>query len=1183
MRTHAKESFLLRSLIAFLAGICLWPVAVEGEAGIPAQSAPQDVPILKLNQPLTGKLKGGESHTYKLHLEARMFARVVVTRQGVDVFMRAFDDQKKRLTQAGDNFGRVGPLVLGFVAETAGDYFVEINARPIEIGGTYEVECVESRAATNTDRTRIVAANHIGEGNRLWAEANAQSQRAALAQYDRARTVYTQINDKAGQAMALQRIGRVYEARSDYKGAMENYSSALALWREVKNRQGEAYTTNGIGGMHFYLGNLDLALPYFEQAGEISRELGNKEGEGLSYNEIANVYRQKGDIAGALKYYQKALDLYREVGTTNLMGYLLSNMGVAYRDLGDMKRAADYQNQALAIWRELNLRHGIAVAFINLGDIHEQLGETRRALSFYQQALPLCLDVGDQNCLGRTYRRLASVYDSLGETQTALDNYAKCATVYRQTERPVELVRMLNSEGVLYSLLGDKKRALVLQSEALAVSRKAQSRQDEAASLSNLAELFEDEGDAKKARDYYQQALTINREIKNRLGEAANLNRLGLLAHSGGDSREAIKLFEQALAMNAEIGARFNGALALNNLGVVHDRSGEAKVALDHFTKALAVFRQIENKSGEAMMLYRVAVVQKKLGQTEEARRNITAALEIVETIRGKIASTDLRSSYFSTVQEYYDLYIELLMREHQGRPNANLNFTALQVSEQARARSLLDLLQEAKADVRQSVDRTLLVREKELLELINGKAAQQTLAFSDPKKAELAKSLGDEIVRLSDEYETLQMRIRRSNPRYTDLAQAAPLTLPGLQKSLDPQTLLLEYKLGNERSYLWLVSQAGLESFELPPRAEIEGLCRQFYDSLTERNRLVKGETAAQKQTRIQTADRKLQTVSEHLNQMLLGPVAKSAGDKRLVIVADGALQYVPFAVLVRAGSNAVNASTANEIISLPSISVLSQLRRDHVAGQSPATVPTKAVAVFADPVFEPDDPRLPLASRKKVTRESSSALAQSQSNFDFGPNGQGLPRLFASREEAKAILALAPSGSSYGALDFEANRERAIGPELRQYRVVHFATHGLLNTSRPQLSGVVLSLYDEKGKERDGFLRLNQIYNLRLSSELVVLSACSTALGKEVKGEGLIGLTRGFMYAGAPRVIASLWKVDDEATGELMKLFYRNLFQRQMTAARALRTAQLEMQQQERWRSPYYWGAFVLQGEWR
>lgn len=477
---------------------------------------------------------------------------------------------------------------------------------------------------------------------------------------------------------------------------------------------------------------------------------------------------------------------------------------------------------------------------------------------------------------------------------------------------------------------------------------------------------------------------------------------------------------------------------------------------------------------------------------------------------------------------------------------------------------------------MRQIVDAKFLAREKELVELINGKVAQQQQIISDPKKAELAKSLGPEIARLSDEYESLQASIRQSNPRYADLLHARPSSLADLQKLLDAETVLLEYKLGSERSYLWLVSATGLASFELPARTEIESLARDFYQSLTERNRAPKGETPAQRQSRLQTADRSVESTGQRLSAMLLDQAGPSIANKRLLIVADGALQYVPFNVLVNVVAPRDKPST-NEVMSLPSIAVLAQLRI-----MDGRTVPEKSIAIFADPVFESDDPRLPAAVRRKMPRFDN-VLAQSETDFEFGENGSGLPRLFASREEAKAILALSPNGTSYGALDFDANRERAMSAELKQYRILHFATHSLMNTARPQLSGIVLSLYDEKGNQRDGFLRLNQIYNLRLSTDLVVLSACSTALGRDVKGEGLIGLTRGFMYAGAQRVIASLWKVDDEATGELMKIFYRKLLKEEMPASRALHEAQLELQKQTRWRSPYYWGAFTVQGDWR
>lgn len=1160
MLASLKQFFVL-SMIP----IC-WLAFVTQVTTVAGQQS-SDVPVLHLNQSLSGSLKSNESRMYQLHAEAGMLVRVEVMQQGVDVAVRAFDAQKNRVGRYDDSFGRVGPQLLEFAAAKTADYFIEVLARPNELGGRYEIKYVEARPLTSQDRFRLAARSYLATGNTQRSKISPATVRAAMIEYAKALTLYKQINDQAGQAVVLYYMGRMFESQSDYRKALENFSAALPLWRAVLDRRREAYALSSIGTMHLYLSDLEKAYPAFVAAGAIHRELGNKEWEALAYQEIGNVHRQRGDMVTALTWFQKALPIFKEVGANTRMIYLLSNIGAAHEGLGDLQQAATYQKQALDLGREFKQAHGISLALLYLGDIYAQRGETRQALSFYQQALPACLELGDDNCAGRSYRRLASVYDSLGEAQTALDYYAKGAAIYRLKERPVELARVLNSAGALYSSLGDKARSLDLHSEALVVSRKAQSRQDEAESLANLADLYR-EGQAQRARDYYLQALTISREIKNRQSEASNLNRLGLLANSTGNNPEAIKNFEQALAINNELGAKPNGAVTLNNLGVVYDRSGEAKLALDYFSKSLVLFREIENKHGEAMMLYRVATARKKLGQLSEARNEIKAALEIVETIRGKIASTDLRASYFATVQQYYDLYIELLMREHLQHPELGADFSALQVSEQARARSLLDLLQEAGADVRNNVDAKLLDREKELVELINGKAAQQALAFADPKKAELAKTLGEEIGRLEIEYETLQSEIRQSNPRYAELVRAAPPSLAEMQGLLDDHTVLLEYKLADEHSHLWVVSPTKFESYQLPARRDIEDAARLFYQLVTERNRTFKTETLAQRQTRIQLADKKLEAFAGALREILLGQVSSLTTGKRLVIIGDGALQYLPFGAI---------AGSANEIVSLPSIAVLGQLRREN----RPRT-PAKSIAVFADPVFESDDPRLPARFRKRVVRRDS-VLAQSQTDFDFGENGSGLPRLLASREEANAILALAPPASSFGALDFDANRERAMNGDLSQYRVLHFATHALLNHARPQLSGVVLSLIDEQGRERDGFLRLNQIYKLRLSSELVVLSACSTALGKDVRGEGLVGLTRGFMYAGAPRVIASLWKVDDEATGELMKIFYAGLLQKRLSPSQALKAAQLEMQSRTRWRSPYYWAAFTLQGDWR
>jgi CHAT domain-containing protein len=316
-------------------------------------------------------------------------------------------------------------------------------------------------------------------------------------------------------------------------------------------------------------------------------------------------------------------------------------------------------------------------------------------------------------------------------------------------------------------------------------------------------------------------------------------------------------------------------------------------------------------------------------------------------------------------------------------------------------------------------------------------------------------------------------------------------------------------------------------------------------------------------------------------LSRIVFGPVSSKVGKKRLVILADGALQYVPFGALLVSSSNPEPLIVNNEIVYQPSASALALIR------EAPRSAATKTIAVFADPVFSKNDDRVVAAKGSKpepATTPSSRELKQALR--DAGDTGSvdgslRLDRLNFTRGEADAILAAAPPGSSMEALDFDASRARVLGSELKQYRMVHLATHGILDTNNPEFSGLVFSLVDQHGQTEDGFLKLNDIYNMDLPLDMIVLSACETAVGKQVNGEGLVGLTRGFMHAGAARVVASLWKVDDEATAELMKRFYSYLLEKKMPAAAALHQAQLDLRKTRG--EPYYWAGFVLQGEWK
>ena len=451
---------------------------------------------------------------------------------------------------------------------------------------------------------------------------------------------------------------------------------------------------------------------------------------------------------------------------------------------------------------------------------------------------------------------------------------------------------------------------------------------------------------------------------------------------------------------------------------------------------------------------------------------------------------------------------------------------------------------------------------------LISGKADLQRRLIRHKHTEAEGIAASKELDGLVIELENIQSRIRQTSPHYAALTQPLPLNLEEIQtKVLDEDTALLEYSLGLERSFVWLVTPTSVSVFELPSRLKIESAVKQALQPIDRAESADQWRNGRCPRHRIRSADQSYFTAAARVSEMLLGPVALEIESKRLLIVGEGILQYLPFAALPEPGSGERVRSAPlvakHEIVTAPSASVLALLRQE-TAGRKPAQ---KTLAVFADPVFSSNDDRF--------------GLQRSRSGRD--PNGPGFLRLRFSRYEAEEIARLAPKDSTWKVLDFEASRDSALDTRLGRYRIVHFATHSVLDNVRPELSGIVLSLYDRSGQGKSGFLRLYDIYNLRLGSDLVVLSACQTALGEEIKGEGLIGITRGFLYAGAPRVVASLWEVDDRATAELMKRFYEGMFVRHETAAAALRAAQLEVWRIRGWDAPYYWAAFLLQGEWR
>ncbi|WP_029633336.1 CHAT domain-containing tetratricopeptide repeat protein [[Scytonema hofmanni] UTEX B 1581] len=922
--------------------------------------------------------------------------------------------------------------------------------------------------------------------------------------------------------------------------AIEKWKQALPLWQQVDDKKKEATILNNIGKVYSDLSQKQQALNYYNQSLPLWRQVGNKAAQATILSNIGKVYSDLGDNQQALRYYNQSLPLSRQEDDKAQSAITLNNIGKVYSDLGDNQQAVNYYNQSLRLSRQVGNKTGEATTLDNIGSVYSNSGEKQQALNYYNQSLPLSAQVGDK----------------------------------------AQSARTLNNIGVVYSDLGDKQQALKYYNQSLPLSKQVGDKAQSAATLSNIGLVYDDLGEKEKALNYYNQSLPLSRQVGNKAGEAATLNNIGGIYDAFGEKQQALKYYNQSLPLSRQVGNKGLEAGTLNNIGKVYSNLGEKQQALKYYNQSLPLSQQVSDKEREAITLYNIAYVERDRGNLQQALTQIQAAIKIIEDLRTKVDSQDLRTSYFASQQDVYKFYIDLLMQLHKQDPSKGYNAEALHASESSRARGLIELLTEARANIRKDVDPKLLQEEKDLQLKIEatGKLLQEL--SNKPQTETAQENFKKERENLLNQQKELQTKIRTNSPKYAALQYPQPLKLPQIQQQLDKDSLLLEYSLGEERSYLWAVTPNSIDTYELPKREEIEKAVTEF------RNDLQKPTVA--NLTAINATK---------LSKIILAPVADKLGKKRLVIVADGGLQKIPFAALNDVKTFHRNVSTKDaisntevyqplivnhEIVNLPSVTTIATQRQE-LKGRKTAP---KILAILADPVFEANDERI--TGKSSIMNNNLDLRGQiEQSDLKRGAknlNRNGWERIKGTETEAKAILKLVPS-NNLQAFDFDANYNWITNKQLSQYRFLHFATHGFADPNNPELSGIVLSLFlDKQAKPADrGYLRLGDIFNLDFAADLVVLSACETGLGKDVNGEGLVGLTRGLMYAGAERVAVSLWQVNDEGTAQLMPEFYTQMLKQGKSPTVALRAAQIKLWQDSNWQNPYYWSAFTLQGEWR
>ncbi len=881
------------------------------------------------------------------------------------------------------------------------------------------------------------------------------------------------------------------------------------------------------------------ALESFRAALPMWQQTGHTRGEATERHWIALVHYELDEPKAAITNLDIALALWKGLGRDDFIAETLYRRGSARAKHGDNSSALDDLSAALDLLStddDEGERRGLTLN--NRGYVEIQTSELQRAIDTYHLALAEFRSLGIREQESLVLHNLAAVHQRLGEFEEASRRFAEALVLAEELADPLSQARSLNGIGWGYKAQGSPHLALPLFKKAIALAEEVGNVRRQGAFRDNLARALLDLGQPEAALTEATRALKLSRLAEDRRGEAVRLVTLGITERNLGERTlslgvaeaaihqdRSVTYLEEAHRLSDEIGERRNAAAALTELA-------RTLRALDEFDRALLAIEE---------------------------------ALRIVEAIRLGLNRESTRAAYLAFERGAWEFHVELLMELDRRRPGEGWREAALAASERHRARSLLEIL--GTGDLWDEVPAELLERQRDLRDRLGVVARRMLGRPGTPGASDEAEmqALLDGLAQLEKD---LRGTSRSAEVRHPRLLSAYEIQ----QEVLDADSVLVEISLGEERSYQWVVTSESVTALELPPRVELEARARRVHSLAADR----RGWMGLSWRDHKESFDRE----AEALGRTLLAFLA-DVSRRRLLIVAEGALLLVPWAALPVPATGEPLLRT-HEIVLLPSASVAASLR------QRPPAPSKGEILILADPVFTANDPRViegasgetePPRTRPSAVPHRATLLRSAR---DAGL--ETFPRLVASRREAQAVAALVASPRLL--MDFAASRETVLSEDLERYTILHFATHGLVNPRRPELSGLVLSLVDAQGAPRDGFLRLIDLSTLDLTAELVVLSACRTALGKAVRGEGLIGLVRGFFDAGARRVVATLWQVEDRATAELMSRFYRGILEGGLEPAAALRRSQLELidgAADPAWAAPFFWAPVVLAGEWQ
>lgn len=1015
---------------------------------------------------------------------------------------------------------------------------------------------------------RGYAANLANIGN-LLRSRNEVSE--ALKHLEEALAVYRELSDKKGEADVLTSLGHLDAARGAQAAALEKFNAALNLHRDMRDGRGMATDLASLGKLYLAKGDLDNAQNSLQEALGYHQKIRNPKGEVAVMADLAMVQRGRKNPSAALATLNKALALAKQTNDPQVVTYINLKIATILEDSGEYSKALillkealeplgkqgdraaelwtlssigviqvkteDYENALKNLHRAVRLRSELGVPAsqardldLYLGEIYEGFRDFERALEHYQRALPLAQTPGNEGALGRIYDRIGAVYYKM-------EDYAKAQDFLE---------------------------------DALRVNTEARNVAMQKSELMRLGDVSGKLGKWEAGLKYQQKALILTRESNDQRAESRVLTRMGTLHQMMGRPRVALDLYQEAQETRTKLGDRRGVSENLLQMALVLSTLGDFDAAVADLRKAFEIAQCSEDRSmlwKAYFIMGRALESQKRLGEALESYRK---ALTILEAMEADITEDfDEDDFIFGGRTALFETTLRVLMQLARKDPQGAYDTQALRIVEKLKAAAFESTLSRINVDSFSDVPQELLIKEKSLklaLRRLNDRL-EDARSRVNPNQEEIRKLLEERRNR-EKSFTQLKERLTKEYPSYADLRYPRPVSVHQVQREVvGPDEAILEYMVTRSRTYLFAIDKGRFHTFSINyPIADLER------DVVSLTRPLQRADTQASWDP----------SVAYRLYSRLIKPAEYFLmAKKAVVIVPHGPLASLPFQILVDSESHAAKRfwSAADQPSYLvekyafcyaPSISALSYVRT-----RKRASSPGWNLVAFGDAIYGDPD-------KKRELNPGADRLMTLMSVAASGSRGSTLRPLPGARREITEIVKIV-GGPTQTYLGDQATETLFKKVDLSRYAYVHLATHGVVVTGQGkfrQQPAIIFSLYGDQ--ENDGFLQLGEVFGLKLNADMVVLSSCLTP-GSVTLGEanGLMSLSRAFLFAGADSLVLALWQVNDEHAAKLFIEMYRNL--RNGSKAEALRDAQLSLLKNPGTGHPYYWAPFILMGNWQ